>query len=609
MTPTPPRPEPRGLRAMFLLRPAPRTWHVALRTMLSIVVPASVGYATGHLSLGLLAAVGGFASLFGGGRPYGYRTRLLLLVSLGEALAVALGIWAEQVPWLGVLTVTLIAMIATWVCLAFAVVPGAYQFALCCATGTALHAEGADPLQSGLLVLAGGLFATLLQLTGALVDRHGPERQAVARAADRVADFVDAVGGPDADGLQHQAALAMQQAWTVLVAEQPVASRSGHARPAEGLLRLREIGRTLQLVLADAMRRGTPDPGAAGRARQLGWQARRKHGPRQRGVLFALPLGRPHPGRVLLTALEPGSRTFLVLVRVGVAALVSGVLASALGLSHAYWAVATSVLVLATGFDQRRTVQRGLERSAGTVLGVGAVALILRAEPTGPALIAVIAVVIYGAQLLIPRNYTAAAALITCSALLMAVGGSSQDPADLLLARALDTLIGAGVALSVFALVSRKTPAAWLPDALAATVKAAADVVDQLTPDRVVSTAGLRARRELERCVTRLGETSTNNLNGFPAQREAAERLWPVVVAGERLAYRVLAEAYRLEESGSHAGSAPGRARLQQAGPPPSAGLRRLAAGIRHGGRTSGLGDVPSFVSRDVGDLRRVLVG
>ncbi|MGI3780715.1 MAG: FUSC family protein, partial [Janthinobacterium lividum] len=466
-TSRPPRPEPRGLRAMFLLRRAPRTWHLALRTMLSVVVPASVGYATGHFSLGLLAAVGGFASLFGGGRPYGYRTKLLVLVSLGEAVAVALGIEAEQVPWAGVLTVTFIAVVATWICNALAVVPGAYQFALCCATGTALHEQGADPVQSGLLVLAGGLFATLLQLTGALVDRHGPERQAVAHAADAVADFVDAQGGPDSDELQHQASLAMQQAWTVLVAEQPVASRSGRRRPPEGLLRLREIGRTLQLVLADAMRRGTPDPGAAGRARQLGWQARRKNGPRHRGVLFVLPLGRPHPWRVLLTALEPGSRSSLVLVRVGLASLVSGLLASALGLSHAYWAVATSVLVLATGFDQRRTVQRGLERSIGTVLGVGAVALILRGEPTGPLLIAVVAVVIYGAQLLVPRNYAAAAVLITCSALLMGVGGgSSSDAGSLLLARALDTLIGAGVAFSVFALVSRKTAAAWLPDAL-----------------------------------------------------------------------------------------------------------------------------------------------
>ena len=591
---------------MALFRRAPRTWHLALRTMLSIVVPASVGYATGHFSLGLLAAVGGFTSLFGGGRPYGYRTRLLLLVSLGEAVAVALGIWAEQVPWLGVVIVTVIAVAATWVCNAFAVVPGAYQFALCCATGTALHAEGADPVRSGLIVLAGGMFATGLQLTGALVDRHGPEREAVAQAADAVADVVDALGGPYADELQRRAALAMQQAWTVLVAEQPVASRSGRRRPSEGLLRLREISRTLQLVLADALRRGTPDPGAAGRARQLGWQARRKHGPRQRGVLFALPLGRPASATVLLSALEPGSRSFLVLVRVGVAAVVSGVLASALGLSHAYWAVATSVLVLASGFDQRRTVQRGLERSAGTVLGVGAVALILTGHPNGPVLIAVVGVVVYGAQLLVPRNYAAAAVLITCSALLMGLGASSQSAGELMLARALDTLIGAGVALSVFALVSRKTPAAWLPDALAATVDAAADVVDRLTPEQVAAPAGLRARRDLERCVTRLGETYRNNLNGFGAQRDAAEQLWPVVVAGERLAYRVLAEAYRLEES-ARAGSDAGRARLQQTGPPPSGGLRQLAEGLRHGGKATGLGDVPSFVSRDVGDLRRVL--
>ena len=61
------------------------------------------------------------------------------------------------------------------------------------------------------------------------------------------------------------------------------------------------------------------------------------------------------------------------------------------------------VLVLASGFDQRRTVQRGLERSAGTALGVGVAALVLALRPSGLVLIGAIAAVVYGAQLLVQR--------------------------------------------------------------------------------------------------------------------------------------------------------------------------------------------------------------
>ena len=351
---------------MVMFRQTPRQWHIALRTSAAVLGPATVGLVTGQLDFGLLAALGGFASLFGTGRPYLNRTRLLLGVALAEAAAVALGIAADTVGWLGVVTVTLIAVVATWVCNAFNVQPGAYQFALCCAAGTAMHTGGADPVQSGLLVLSGGLFACLLQLGGALVDRYGPERQAVAAAGVAVADYLDDIATEDAHERQHAAAVAMHHVWVVVVNQQPVRRRS----PRE-LLRLREISRNLQLILADAMRRGSPDPGAAGRARQLSGQARRRSGPTRRSLLYGLPLGRPSGPAMLRHAITPGSRSLLVIVRVAVAAFAAGAIGLASGLSHAYWAVAAAVLILANGFDQRRTVQLGLERTAGTVLGVG----------------------------------------------------------------------------------------------------------------------------------------------------------------------------------------------------------------------------------------------
>ena len=185
--------------------------------------------------------------------------------------------------------------------------------------------------------------------------------------------------------------------------------------------------------------------------------------------------------------------------------------------------------------------------------------------------------------------------------------GSPTAVRDLLQARALDTVIGCAVALAVFALLSRKTAAAWVPTALAGTLEAAAAAVDQLTPERVTSPAGLVARRDLQRRVIRLADTFANNLNGFPRQRDAAERLWPVVVAGERLAYRVLAEGWRLEESQQRPGADDAPRRLDDSESPPSAGLRAMAKGIRTGRTPAGLGEIPSFLSRAVGDLRRVL--
>lgn len=601
-TTAPHTPKPRGVRAMFRVRATSPQWPVALRTSVCVAGPALVGWLAGDLPAGLLAAAGGFASLYGSGRPYRNRARLLLGVAFAQAAAVTLGSWASAWPWAAVLTVALIAVLATWVCNAFQIQPGSYQIALTCATGTALHEQGTGALGAGALVLAGGLLALVVHLTGALVDRYGPERAAVGDAAEAVAAFVEGANGDRADDLQHEAAVAMHRAWIVLVNQQ-----QHRARPPRGLQRLRETNRTLQLILAEAMRGRRADPGAAARARRLGLAARRRTQAEGVHVLHALPLGRPDGWTMLRTTLTPHSRSLLVIARVAVAALLAGAVGTAIGLSHAYWAVAAAVLVLSQGADSRSTVQRGLERTAGTFVGLALCALLLGAGLHGWGFILLLAALQYVAQLLVPRNYAAAAVFITCSALLMtAAGRTPEDTATLLQARGLDTALGCAIAIVVFVALARHAPTGWLPRALSETLYGAAAVSDQLTPATVTSWPGLVARRDLQRRVIRLSEAYLNGVNGFRRQRVESERAWPVVAAVERLAYRVLAESWRLEESLGRSG-VPVAQRGPAPEPPPTEGLRQLGEAIRQGRPPPRTDAVPSFLSRDVGDLRRLL--
>ena len=617
---TVPRPVSRGLRAMLVVRRAQRRqWPTAIRTSVSVAGPVMVGWLVGDFGAGLLVALGGFVALYGGGRPFVNRARLLIVIAVAQAGAVSLGIWAQASPWAGVAAVTVIAVVSTWLCNAFNIQPGAYQIALSCAAGATLHAEGADPLHTGMLVLVGGLVACLVSLAGALVDPRGPEREAVEAAAEAVARFFEAIdvvetarlegrepdavddAWPQLDVLRHQASVAMHHAWVVLVNQQPA-----RGRRSAGLLRLQEISRQLQLLLADRVLRHRPEPDAAQRVRRLGRQAGHHRGEGSGRTLPALPLGRPSAASMLRNAVRPQSRSLLVIGRVGVASLVAGAIGVVLGLSHSYWAVAAAVLVLSQGFDQRRTVQRGLERTFGTFVGLGLSALALAAAGPGPVLVAMVAVALFCTQLLVLRNYAAAAVFITCSALLMSgVGLSAADTATLIRARGLDTAVGCLVAIVVFAVLSRKTAAGWLPTALGQTLEAAAEATDQLTPDRVSAPPGLAARRDLQRRVIQLGESFENGLNGFAAQRTEADRLWPAVASAERLAYRVLAEGWRLEEA---AGTSRGATVAEPvAEPPPSQGLRSLGAAAWLEVPPGPVRDVPAFLSRDVADLRQAL--
>ena len=408
-----------------------------------------------------MATIGAFTSLYGSGRPYLNRGVHLGVVAVCFALAVALGDWAAEVPWAGVLTVSVIAMAAVLVCNALAVgPPGAYMFVLACATGTGVASEHLAPWRIGLLVLAGGGFAWLVHMFGALINVRGPEKSAVVSAAEEVARFAAAVGTSSEAPARHSAASALHQSWNVLVTFQPV-----HPRPSSTVHALRALNHELHVVFAEVMTAAenheSPPHDAEQRAHAVGLLADSPANSDQAPDIDEMPLGRPAPFELLRQAVTPGSPTLSVVARAGVAVCVAGFIASTLGIDHAYWAMSAAVLIVHQGFDWIRTLQRGVERLLGTWIGLVLAGALLALHPQGLWLVATIALLQFTVELVVVRNYAIAVVFITPLALTMSSGGHPVDDIDeLLLARGIDTLIGCVVALAVYLLIGRRHNAA-----------------------------------------------------------------------------------------------------------------------------------------------------
>src|SRR5690606_14880562 len=81
--PAPPRPTPRRLRRdLRQVRPAPpQRWAFALRAALAMGIPVAVGTWAGQPGAGLMATLGAFTALYGGGRPYASRAITLAVVA------------------------------------------------------------------------------------------------------------------------------------------------------------------------------------------------------------------------------------------------------------------------------------------------------------------------------------------------------------------------------------------------------------------------------------------------------------------------------------------------------------------------------------------------
>lgn len=498
-----------------------------------MAVPVLVGWLCGDTGAGLIATIGAFTALYGSGRPYANRAGYLAAIAAFFAAAVALGVWAAQIPWLGLVTITVIAMIAVLVCHALSVgPPGAYMFMLGCAAGTATAATHLSPWHIGALVAAGGAFAWLTHMVGVLWRPRGPEHAAVDTARGAVAGYLANPGSDE----RHRAARALHQAWVTLVNFEPE-----HPKPDGTLHRLRAENHRLHRVFGAAMSAG--ETGTA--APDIDDQSFADIDPGG-----TPPLGRPSNLSLLRRAVTPGSESLRLALRVGVAVALAGAVAVGLSIDHAYWAMAAAVLMLHQGFDWTRTLQRGVERLVGTWIGLILAGVILAWHPQGLVLVAVVAVLQYIIEMFVVRNYAIAAIFITPAALTIASGGHRVDDlGQLLLARGLDTLIGCAAALLVYRIAIGNRGPAPVTEAIAATTTAVDAARVHLNAGAVTTPAARADRRDLQMQAMAMLDAYQVAVGGSAAQRDAAERLWPTVAATEHRAYQTLAACWELERA------------------------------------------------------------
>jgi uncharacterized membrane protein YccC len=586
-------------------------WPFALRAGFCTAVPVLIGWAAGDVAAGLMATIGAFTSLYGSGRPYLNRAVHLGVIALCFSVAVALGNWAAAVPWVGVLTVSVIAMATVLVCNALSVgPPGAYMFVLACAAGIGISAEHLSTRHIALLVAGGGAFAWIVHMSGAVVNFRGPEKSAVGAAAKAVAGYLDALGSADEDTNRRKTATALHQSWNVLVTFQPAIPR-----PTGTLRQLRINNHELHLLFARAMAAaadGTALPAdVAQRARRLVYLAGRPATFDGTADVDEMPLGRPRPWELIRDALTPGSPSLFVVARVGIAVGLSGFAASALGIEHAYWAMSSAVLVLHQGFDWLRTLQRGFERMVGTWVGLALAGVVLLLHPDGLWLVLIIATLQFTIEMLIVRNYALAAVFITPIALTIASGGHPvDDVGGLLFARGMDTLIGCVLALLVYLVVGRRQKPRHVPEAVARVLDAVAATSRHLGFGAVTSEPARADRRDLQIRTIAMLAAYEAGIDGTPRERRSAERMWPAVVATEQLAYLMLGSCWSMDrDDDAQAAPAVG---LSLFGPDGidgfTATLSDLAAAVRSGSEPNPAGQPPSFANTELTSLRDSLV-
>jgi uncharacterized membrane protein YccC len=541
---------------------APSRAGLAFRTALCIAVPLAVGLAVGRPEAGAAASFGGLAGIYVPQSPYRYRARVVATVGVGLVAAVLLGGVAAPSIVSAVLVTGAVAGVASFVCQAAELPPPRelmLVMAVLAATEIPLGAGAA--LERAGLAAAGAAFAWLVTMSPALLGRaQEPERRAVTAAFGSVADLLECIGTGRAAGARHGAITAVRRAQAA-VGQAALASGHPLARAivtAEALLEAAlhievEAWTSLDPRWAAAVRAlvpsvgggstadvPLPDAGSTVGADILGAaieDARAELGGGSTTPPLRQPPRWPGIGPQLVASVRRHSVVAPAAVRLGIAVALGVGLGRALGLGHAYWVGLTAAAVL-QGSNLSVTRSRVVHRVAGTAVGVGLAFAVLGWGPPLWVVVLVAAVCQGLVELVIATHYGLAVVAITVLALMLFhIGAPAEDVGGSIVARLVDTGLGAAMALLLRQVLWPRATSKRVPEIQARTVRAIRDVLDAAwTHGGSEELAGERRRLQGDLAALRAVHAAALADSGS----QAADARWPVSVAVEELGFLAL---------------------------------------------------------------------
>jgi hypothetical protein len=470
-------------------------WPFGLRAGLSVGIPLVAGALTHHASYGALASIGSFAGFYGPATPYRHRIRLVAGVGVALIVLVPLGSLCAATAWLSVVLIGLVAAAASFTCLALRVPPPReYLIVLGVLAATGIPTGLTGALREAALVAAGAVIGGLITMAPALgPGRDRPQQRALAQAWAAVRQVLRTAGTTGATAARRQAVADVSQSREVLAqaggtgqdamlrslaaAEVALASALSVSHDAREPLDPRWLetvslrGPTDVPPFHISDRKGSDLPGW-----RWALQTARRIQQGDDGEPDAGRLPRPSVRARLRAALNPNAVIVTSAARIGIAVAAGAALGRGLGLGHGYWVGLTAAAALQAN-NVTFLVRRSASRLAGTLAGVVLAWVVFTSNPT-VLVVAVMATVAQAiGETIIRASYGLAVVFVTVLALSIYDLGDPQAQIGAALgARVLDTALGAALVVLLRLVLWRRAAAARVPQALAGTLGATAEV-------------------------------------------------------------------------------------------------------------------------------------
>ncbi|MCY0877499.1 MAG: FUSC family protein [Firmicutes bacterium] len=541
-----------------MLKPTPPPWRRLWGTGLTTGIVLVIGLMLGHLIWGIWGFMGGFTSLYVQNQPFRSRAVLLALVGLGLAASMALGAFTV-VWWHMALALAFVGAGATYFTGAFDIpLPASFMFILtaCISAALPLHPHNIIFIRVA-AVLGGALVAWLVGMADWLYARSRPlatpvadiyralaalaaalgtarQSHAAAKAAEAIVNAERVVSGGQDPWLRHL----VVQGNALFRALMALASHTSSPLPHEWIRILRQMAAHSRQASPGRLAvtlPPTPTDNPLWRRWRHTMEATLSAFERPTPPAEVPPLYHPSPLEKLGNAFRRDSLVWPAVIRMALAIIASVAIAHLLGIAHPFWVPLTAAAVLegvSTVVVVERTIQRALGTTFGLLLTLGLTSL----HPSTLVDAGLIVLLQLGMLFFIAKNYGISVVFITTLALVIIDAETHPPVFPMVVARFVDTLLGAATGLAAALTLWRKGSSQRLDDAMSRAVRCAGQLFEAALSGR---SDLARQRSELLSALFTMRHLYETALGELPPLDP--DSVWPQILAIERLGYFVAA--------------------------------------------------------------------
>ncbi|GAA0077046.1 FUSC family protein [Clostridium sp. CTA-5] len=555
------------IKQAFKLNKNPFPWEKAISAAICGGFPILIGFLLNQTKFGLLGAIGGFTYLYVFNEPYAQRVKKIFFIALGITFSVTLGIFAAPYPVLIILIVGLIGIIATFIFGIFKIPgPAAMFFVLSFTMTTGIKIEQSEiPIFIG-VVFASSMFSWIVSMLGYFFNPHGPELKKIKGMYLALAEFAEAVGNEDISVIRNHVVNSLKESeeiinvgyiyWKISFLFNRLVLLNKHANKL--FLEMLEIhlnsNEKLSKELIEMIRELSTGidlkDGKTIKIRKSSEELDKKYYKLVEIIydiesIINLPLeyighnieiSKPSISTKLIKGINKDSIIFVNSIRFGIVLSISAIVAFNFPFARPYW-ITLSCAAVMCGATIMATFHRAIQRSVGTMIGIGLAIIILSFEPQGLMVVVVNMCLTALVELAISKNYALAAIFITPNSILIAENSTKIYNVEYFTtARITDIIVGSAIGLIGTYIIGHKSASSKLPDLMVKLLRSHLRVLVFLCSNNKGNNTSL-IKEKMEMDFMNFKMAYNTALGEIPNNQEMLEIMWPAFYSLEHSSY------------------------------------------------------------------------